>query len=189
MEVRVADAQTAALPEGFDVIISRYGLMFFDDPRAVFANLRAALRPDGRLAGICWQRLDRNDWMRVPGEALGTVVPLGDLSERGQPGPFSLGDPAEVEAILTDAGWHDARLDPVEAPVLLSGGGSLDDAVEWVRHGSLGRSALAGVAPDVETTALDAVRDAFGAVPDVTRRRAPGGGVARPRPGRGGTRG
>jgi SAM-dependent methyltransferase len=161
IEVRVADAQTAAFEPTFDVIMSRFGLMFFDDPRAAFANLRGALHPDGRLVAIWWQALDRNDWMRVPGEALATVVPLGDLAEPGQPGPFSLGDPAEVETILTDAGWHDTHLDPVEAPVLLSGGGSLDDAVDFVRRGSLGRSALAGVPPDVEQQALAAVRDAL----------------------------
>jgi SAM-dependent methyltransferase len=161
VEVRVADAQTATFEPAFDVIISRFGLMFFDDPRAAFANLRGALLPEGRLVAICWQALDRNDWMRIPGEALSTVVPLGDLAEPDQPGPFSLADPAEVEAILTDAGWHDTRLDPVEAPVLLSGGGSLEDAVGFVRRGSLGRSALGGVASDVEATALAAVRDAL----------------------------
>jgi SAM-dependent methyltransferase len=160
VEVRVADAQTAAFEPMFDVIISRFGLMFFDDPRAAFANLRGALLPDGRLVAIWWQPLDPNEWMRIPGEALSRVVPLGDLAEPGQPGPFSLGDPADVEAILTDAGWHDLRLDPIEAPVLLSGG-SLDDAVGFVRRGSLGRSALLGVSSDVEARALAAVRDAL----------------------------
>jgi SAM-dependent methyltransferase len=160
VEVRVADAQTATLEPTFDVIMSRFGLMFFDDPRAAFANLRAALVPDGRLVAICWQALHGNDWMRVPGEALATVVPLGDVGEPGQPGPFSLGDRATVEAILTGAGWHDVRLDPVDAPVLLSGGGTLDDAVGYVGRSALGRSALAGVPPEVEAKALAAVRDA-----------------------------
>lgn len=161
VEVRVADAQTAAFEPTFNVIISRFGLMFFDDPRAAFSNLRGAAAPDGRVVAICWQTLDRNEWMRVPAEALATVVPLGDLGEPGQPGPFSLGDPAQVDAILTNAGWHETRLDPVDAPVLLSGGGSLDDAVGFVGRGNLGRSALSDVAPDVEATALAAVRDAL----------------------------
>jgi SAM-dependent methyltransferase len=161
VEVRVADAQTTPFEPSFDVMMSRFGLMFFDDPRAAFANLRAALVPDGRLVAICWQALDDNEWMRVPGEALATVVPLGDLGEPGQPGPFSLGDPATVEAILTGAEWHDVHLDPVDAPVLLSGGGTLDDAVDYVQRSSLGRSVLAGVAPDVEAMALAAVREAL----------------------------
>lgn len=176
VEVRVADAQTAAFEPTFDVIISRFGLMFFDDPRAAFANLRGALVADGGLVAVWWQGLDRNDWMRLPGEALSRVVPLGDLAEPGQPGPFSLGDPAIGAAILTDAGWRDVRLDPVEAPVVLSGGGSLDDAVGFVRRGSLGRSALSGVSPEVETRALAAVRDAL--APFVTARGVELGGAA-----------
>ncbi len=162
VEFRVADAQTTPLAARFDVIISRFGVMFFDDPRAVFANLRRGVPPGGgRLAVLCWQGLERNDWMRIPGEALARVVPLGDLAEPSQPGPFSLGDPDQVVSILTDAGWRDVTLDSVTAPVLLGGGGTVDEVVEFQRGSSLGRSALTGAAEDVERRALDALRAAL----------------------------
>jgi SAM-dependent methyltransferase len=157
---RVADAQTVALPEPVDIVISRFGVMFFDDPRAAFANLRRALAPaGGRLAVVCWQGLEYNDWMRIPGEALARVTPLADLAEPGQPGPFSLGDPDRLRSVLVDAGWRAVTLDPVTAPVLVGGGGSLDEVVAFLRGGSLGRSALAGVSADVERRALDALRE------------------------------
>ena len=157
----VADAQTAAFEPTFDVVISRFGLMFFADPRAAFANLRRALVPGGRLVTVCWQSLDRNDWMRVPGNALAQVVPLGDLAEPGQPGPFSLSSPDELTNLLGDTGWDDITVDGWTFPVSVGGARSLDDAVEFVRGGSLGRSALAGVSPAVERRALGCVRDAL----------------------------
>jgi SAM-dependent methyltransferase len=161
VDFAVADAQTAGFEGRFDVIISRFGLMFFADPRAALANLRRALVPGGRLAAVCWQRLDRNDWMRVPGEALAQVVPLGDLAEPGQPGPFSLGSRDELLRLLADTGWDDVTVDGLTFPVPVGGARSLDDAVEFVRGGSLGRSALAGVSPAVQRRALGAVRDAL----------------------------
>jgi SAM-dependent methyltransferase len=161
VDFEVADAQTAAFEPAFDVIISRFGLMFFADPRAAFANLRRALVLGGRLAAVCWQGLDRNDWMRVPGEALARVVPLGDFAEPGQPGPFSLGSPEELTRLLADTGWDEVTVDGLAFPVPVGGGRSLDAAVEFIRGGSVGRSALSGVAPEIERRALGAVRDAL----------------------------
>jgi SAM-dependent methyltransferase len=161
VDFQVADAQTAVLETRFDVIISRFGLMFFADPRAAFENLRHALAPGGRLVTVCWQSLDRNDWMRVPGEALARVVPVGDLAEPGQPGPFSLGSADELTNLLGATGWGDVTVDGLTFPVPVGGARSLDDAVEFVRGGNLGRSALAGVSPTVERRALRCVRDAL----------------------------
>ena len=75
-------------PAGFDVAISRFGTMFFSDPAAAFANIAAALRPDGRLVLLVWQRHEHNEWARAIDAA------LGDAAEPPQPGadPFSLGD-------------------------------------------------------------------------------------------------
>jgi len=162
VEFRVADAQTAALPPTFDVIVSRFGVMFFEDPRAAFGNLRRALAPGGgRLAAVCWRGLEHNDWMRVPAEALARVTPVGDLAAPGQPGPFSLADADRLRSVLTDSGWEAVTLDALDCPVLLGAGGSLDDVVAVIRGGTLGRAALGGVPADVEQRALDEVRDAM----------------------------
>src|SRR5262249_37074112 len=59
-----------------DAILSRFGVMFFDDPEAAFANLADALHPGGRLAFSCWQDLFHNEWMLVPGAADALTVSL-----------------------------------------------------------------------------------------------------------------
>jgi SAM-dependent methyltransferase len=153
----VADAQVASL-EPHDVAISRFGLMFFDDPRAAFANLRTAAT---RLATVCWQGVEHNDWMAVPAAAMGRVVPVGDLAEPGQPGPFSLAVRDQLVAVLVDAGWVDVRVDAVSMPVPVGGAYTLDDAVSHLAASSLGRSLLAGVDEVTTARALDAVREAL----------------------------
>jgi len=156
----VADAQTAPL-DHHDVVISRFGLMFFDDPSAAFANLRGAVGAAGRLATVCWQGVEHNDWMGVPGAAMGRVVPVGNLSEPGQPGPFSLASRDHLAALLDGAGWVDVDIEAVTMPIPIGGAWTLDDAVAHLAASSLGRSVLAGVDAPTTTRALHAVRDAL----------------------------
>ncbi len=109
------DAQVHPLPPAaFDLAVSRYGVMFFADPVAAFANLARALRPGGRLAFVCAADPARNDWVRAVG-ALRAHLPLGDLAAPGAPGMFSLADPDRVRAVLAPAGFEDVRVEPVEA--------------------------------------------------------------------------
>jgi ubiquinone/menaquinone biosynthesis C-methylase UbiE len=63
-------------PAGFDVVVSRFGVMFFDDPIAAFTHLHALMAPGGRLAFVSWQDLFANDWMMMPGAAVAEVLPL-----------------------------------------------------------------------------------------------------------------
>jgi SAM-dependent methyltransferase len=86
------DAQTHRLaPSGFDVAISRFGVMFFSDPTAAFANIAHGLRPGGRIAFVCWQPVANNKWITVL-SAAAQHIPLPPPDEPGSPGPFSLGD-------------------------------------------------------------------------------------------------
>jgi SAM-dependent methyltransferase len=102
---RQADAQTHPFPAGgFDVAISSFGVMFFADPRAAFANLAAALRPGGRLAFLCWQDLTGNPWLTIPFAAAAAHVTLPELPAADEPGPFSLADPQRTRDLLTEAG-------------------------------------------------------------------------------------
>jgi len=118
----VADAQTAPL-DHHDVVISRFGLMFFDDPPAAFTNLRAAAGAAGRLATVCWQGLERNDWMGVPGAAMRRVVPVGDLGEPGQPGPFSLASRDRLAALLPRSRQLDPAADEIGGRAAVGGRG------------------------------------------------------------------
>lgn len=157
----VADAQTDALGGGFDAVISRFGVMFFDDPTAAFTNLRGSLTGDGRLTFACWQDLLANEWIAVPAAAVASRIPLPDPGPPGAPGPFSLSDPDAVRALLTDAGFTDVDIDPLEPTVLLGGGRPVDETLAYLRSSGLGRAIFAEAAPDQVEDALGAVRDAL----------------------------
>lgn len=105
----VADAQTDPFPGApFDAATSQFGVMFFDDPVAAFANIAAQLRPRGRFAFACWQAAARNVWNT--GQALRPFAPPPIVPPSGAnpPGPFSLGDPEETASLLAAAGFVDA---------------------------------------------------------------------------------
>jgi ubiquinone/menaquinone biosynthesis C-methylase UbiE len=114
VEFAVGDAQADHLGDGtFDAAFSQFGVMFFADPAIAFANLLRALRPGGRLAFACWQNIFDNEWMLVPGSAVVAVTgSLPPMPGPGQPGPFSLADPAVVEALLDRAGFRSVEVVP-----------------------------------------------------------------------------
>ncbi|WP_405712115.1 MULTISPECIES: class I SAM-dependent methyltransferase [unclassified Streptomyces] len=100
-------------PALFDVAISRFGVMFFADPVAAFANIGRALRPGGRIAFVCTARADRNEWLQAI-QGLGDLLPVGGLGAPG-PGMFSLADPEAVRDALSRAGYEAVTTTPVEA--------------------------------------------------------------------------
>jgi len=111
-----ADAQVHPFADArFDAVISRFGVMFFADPVAAFANLARATRPGGRLAVVTWQPFDRNEWVSVPHAALSLGRDLPPIPE-DVPGPFGLADPARIRGLLADAGWSHVHLEDAQAP-------------------------------------------------------------------------
>jgi SAM-dependent methyltransferase len=107
----VGDVLELDQPGRYDVIFSRFGVMFFAEPTAAFAHLRALGRPDARLAFCCWGSPSRNPWMTVP--LMATIPVLGppQLAGPGEPGPFSLASPDVVVDVLGRAGWADVLVD------------------------------------------------------------------------------
>jgi SAM-dependent methyltransferase len=154
------DAQTYRFRRFFDAVISRFGVMFFADPVAAFANLRTAVRQGGRLAFVCWQPLLANEWLTVPGAALAKHIPLPDLGDPSAPGMFALAEPGRIRAILAESGWHGVSVTRQRIPILV-GGGTLEDAVEFLRTGPLGRRVLEGVDAAAQARVIDAVRTAL----------------------------
>jgi len=155
------DAQVHRFPAaGFDVAISRFGVMFFDDSGAAFANIRAGLAAGGRLAFLCWQDISHNDWIAVPAGAVLTHVPLpDDLGAPDAPGPFSLSDPARIADLLTNAGFDGITTTSIEAPLRL--GDDADDAVTFIGGTAMARGLLEPVDPATAARALDEVRNAL----------------------------
>jgi SAM-dependent methyltransferase len=105
-------------PAAFDVAMSSFGTMFFNDPVAAFANIGRALRPGGRLALLAWRTLPENAWlMAMRGAlALGRDLPLPPPEA---PTPFSLADPDRVRRILGEAGYDSVELEPLDEPIEL----------------------------------------------------------------------
>src|SRR6202012_4013883 len=117
------DAQVCEFPGApFDLVISRFGTMFFADPMAAFANIATALRPGGRLVALVWQERERNEWATTVRQSLAAGTPA--------PAPFPLGNTALPEGILAAAGFTGIGFDDVDEPVYY--GPDQDYALELV---------------------------------------------------------
>ncbi|MFK7977334.1 MAG: class I SAM-dependent methyltransferase [Halioglobus sp.] len=108
-----ADASTYTFEAGaFDLLFSRFGVMFFDDPSQAFQNLHSALSDTGRLAFCCWQSLADNAWTLLPIQAALQYVEKPEAADPNAPGPFSFADPARVRSILEGAGFSAIEIAP-----------------------------------------------------------------------------
>jgi ubiquinone/menaquinone biosynthesis C-methylase UbiE len=153
-----ADAQTHRAESRVDLVISRFGTMFFGDPVAAFTNLAALLTAGGRFCIATWQPLAANDWLTVPGAAL---LGYADLppAEPGAPGMFAQSDPDTVRRVLTAAGLTDVSLDPVTVTNTI--GATVTDAVDYLAESGPGRAILESIADADRDDALAAVHDAL----------------------------
>jgi SAM-dependent methyltransferase len=124
------DAQVYPFPaEAFDLVMSRFGVMFFADPVAAFSNIASALRPGGRLAMLVWGPVPENEWIT----ALQGALTLGrDLPKPppGAPGPFSLADQDYARQVLTVAGFTDVAF--ARSEQAFNFGTDVDDAYGFV---------------------------------------------------------
>ncbi|MGI3170335.1 class I SAM-dependent methyltransferase [Pseudooceanicola sp. C21-150M6] len=113
--VQLADVQTdrpGAAP--FDKVISRFGVMFFADPVAAFANIRSLTRPGAPLVFACWQGPADNMWFRLPMVAATDRLGPAEATDPDAPGPMAFRDPARVTGILSAAGYSDISVTPAE---------------------------------------------------------------------------
>lgn len=167
VEFRLADAATTPLPaESFDLLFSRFGVMFFDDPGVAFAHMRGALKPDGRIAFVCWRSAAENDWVRLPMAAIRDFVPMAP-TDPDAPGPFAFGNRDRLTDILTAAGFADIEVSPFDTRLAYGRSdtrdAALDDALDMAfQVGPLSR-ALADQPDDIRARAADAVRAVFAA--------------------------
>lgn len=116
----VADAETQAFAgPPFARAISRFGVMFFSDSRAAFANLRRALAPHGRLTFLCWQAMADNPWVTVPRAAVLPLVPDASPPDFAGPGPFRFADADALRRMLAEAGFGAVSVAPVVRDLVL----------------------------------------------------------------------
>lgn len=161
------EADAAAAPfaaAAYDLLISRFGVMFFGEPVGAFRNLRRALRPGGRLAMVCWRPMPDNAWVAVPRAAMLQVVPAPAAMPPDAPGPFAFADAARVGAILAQAGFTEIASAAVDAPLEISAAGAddaLEAAVQFVVQAGPASALLRDVDAATRERAVDAVRDAL----------------------------
>lgn len=126
LEFIETDAQTHEFePAAFDHLVSRFGVMFFENPVAAFANMARALKPGGRVTFAAWGQIPANPYFTFAAQAARNIIGAPPKSDPDLPGPFAFRDPARVLDILTQAGLRDAQCDT--AKIMLTPQGTLAD--------------------------------------------------------------
>ena len=162
VEVVEADAQVHEFPaSAYDVVVSRFGVMFFADPVAAFRNLRSATTPGGRLAFVCWQAAPLNEWAVVPLFAMAQHVGFPEPPAPDAPGPFAFADADRLRRILTDAGWVDIAIEDVQTTVTPGGARTTNEAVDFMLEDTFGKMLLAKADPEQRAAAVASLRDAY----------------------------
>lgn len=124
-----ADASTWQPERAPDLLVSRHGVMFFDDPVGAFAHLRAIAAPGARLAFSCFRPLALNRWASEPAAAVGAAVAA---PEGAAPGPFAFADPDHVIRVLSSAGWAGIHCEPHDAAFVVGqGAAAVEEALAF----------------------------------------------------------
>lgn len=159
-----ADAGSADLGTArFDLLFSRFGVMFFADPVAAFSQLRHALKPTGRMVFLCWRAMGENAWIAAATAA--AVAALGEEhrpappADPHAPGPFAFADADHVRGILRRAGFGSVAIEPLDEAMHL---GDLDTALGYLKSNGPISQALPKVGADQQQAVDAAMRDALG---------------------------
>jgi ubiquinone/menaquinone biosynthesis C-methylase UbiE len=158
----LADATDYAFAPGHtDVLFSRFGVMFFDQPERAFGNLAGALRPGGRLIFACWRAARENPYFILPLQEAYKHVPRLPEIKPEDPGPFAFASEERVRNILQAAGFTSIALEAFDTPLDMAGGRGLDHAVHVALSiGPAGR-ALEGQPQDKVEAAAASIRAAL----------------------------
>ncbi|GAB6841994.1 SAM-dependent methyltransferase [Methylorubrum rhodinum] len=154
-----ADVQSHAFGMRFDHALSRFGVMFFDDSAAAFANIRASLKEGGRLRFLCWRAMAENTWVALPRTAVMPLLPDAEPPLPDAPGPFRFALRETLRPILDGAGFRDIAFEPVNRTMRV--GDTPEDAAGFVvTRGPIARL-LRERDPAVQEAALRTVVDLF----------------------------
>ncbi len=157
-----ADASTHGfVPESVDLLFSRFGVMFFDDPVAAFANLRHALRPDGNLVFCCWREKSINDWINLPYQAIQPYLPEQPQEDPFAPGPFAFAKDEYVSEILGQAGFSGVEIIPCDVPMSFGPSKDIQAAVKEVTMTGPIAKLMVDLSDDVRPRAFDRVVEAL----------------------------
>ena len=148
-------------PASFDLLVSRFGVMFFAEPALSFANLRRALKPTGRLAFVCWREPRENPMLMTPLQAAYKHVPKLPQPGPEDPGPFSFASEERVKRILREAGFVDVAIVPRNLSLDIAIGRGLEAAVQGAIEIGPASRALHDHPEDVRAAAKESIREAL----------------------------
>jgi SAM-dependent methyltransferase len=146
-------------PQNFDLLVSRFGVMFFAEPAVSFANLRRALRPGARVAFVCWRDPRENPWMTISLKAVYQHVPKLPQLGPEDPGPFAFASEERVRRILGEAGYGDIVLERCDISIDIANDRGLEGAVDTAIGLGPAFRALEGHPPEVRAAATNSVRE------------------------------
>ena len=156
-----ADATTYPFEANADLMVSRFGVMFFADPTLSFTNMGKGLRPGGRIAFACWREMHLCSWLTVPYEAALQFVPRPADAPPDAPGAFALADEAHVRDILGAAGFTGIAMRPVDLLLDLAAGRGLAAAIECTLQIGPTSRLLTDQPPAVRAPAIEAIGSAL----------------------------
>lgn len=140
VQFTLADAAELNLEAKSDVVISRFGVMFFNDPVKAFANIKRQVKRNGRMVFACWQSPQKNMWARAPLEAAQPFLTQASIPPQPQaPGPFAFADTQYLTDVLMDAGWDNVTLTDWRGDIRLPGKNPKDTASFMMEMGPLSR--------------------------------------------------
>jgi SAM-dependent methyltransferase len=148
-------------PARIDLLVSRFGVMFFADPALSFANLRKALRLSGRLAFACWREPRENPFFMAPLQAVYKHAPRLPQPGPEDPGPFAFASEQRVHRVLGEAGFTGIAMEPCNLALDIAVGRGLDTAVQSALEIGPSARALAEQSPEVRAAATDSIREAL----------------------------
>ncbi len=161
------DVQTEELQSGATLATSRFGVMFFEDPVAAFANIRRQMSDDGRLCFACWKAPRVNTWVSLPMSVVRQHIEVDAPADPRAPGPFAFADEEYVRSVLKGAGWKNVGLEPVEFDM------AWGDSPEAAAHGLIERGPLrrifvgdSSVPEETKQTIIKGIEDALPASKD-----------------------
>lgn len=163
LDIEFVEVDAASFDEGQrDLIVSRFGVMFFADPVAAFTNIRSLAAVDGRLAFACWQAPSSNHWATLALAALADVLPAIPATDPRAPGPFAFADPEHVGAILAASGWRDVVLAPFCFDMVMGDGADpVAAAVHFALKIGPAARAIHDAGREVAAIAADRLSEAF----------------------------
>jgi len=148
-------------PDSFDLLASRFGVMFFADPALSFANMRKAIRPSGRLVFVCWREPRENPFFMTPLQAVYRHVPKMPPVGPEDPGPFSFASPERVKRILGTAGFSEIAMEPCDLKLDIAIGQGLGAAVQGALQIGPAARALTDQPPEIVSAAEQSMREAL----------------------------